>query len=57
MYRAFVYFGVPNFRLSSQGTDRAEEAVDLLNKLLDLPGFAGGGIERHVDGIGWVIFE
>ena len=64
-FRACSYFhpvGVPiekatGFR--SERVDTHEEADDLLEALLALPGkfFVGGHVEQHVPGVGWVLVD
>ena len=51
MYRAYVF--INGIRLTSGPCPSVGVADSLLSTLLAVPGVSGGGIEEHVDGIGW----
>ena len=62
MFRFYAYYSKTNDPTASTAlrserfTDQAE-CQGMLDHMLAVEGFTGGGIEQHVAGIGWVLAD
>lgn len=61
MFRAYIFLLVkgmdPSPRLTSSPVDTQDDALFLMDTMMEFPFATGGDIEQNVPGIGWVVVD